>query len=71
MKGYDIKNEFFQKVENTFKPSFLLSDRKNIDMVCLVEDDLNQKRDVKYLEKVTKIIKDKKTNTEEMKKNKN
>jgi hypothetical protein len=65
MKGYDIKNEFFQKVENTFKPSFLLSDRKNIDMVCLVEDDLNQKRDVKYLEKVTKIIKDKKTNTEE------
>ena len=40
-------------------------------MVCLVEDDLNQKRDIKYLEKITKIIKDKKTNTEEIKKNKN
>ena len=65
MNGYDIKNDFFQNVENTFKPSFLLSDRKDIDMVCLVEDNLGQQRDVKYLEKVTQIIKDKKTNTEE------
>ncbi len=70
MNGYDIKNDFFHNIENTFKPSFLLSERKDLNLVCLVEDDLSQKRDVKYLDKVTQIIKDKKTNKEEEEKEK-
>ena len=62
MNGYDIKNNFFKNKENIFEPSVLLSPEKDFNIVCNIETLSNQKKDEKYLERFTQILKDKKTN---------
>ena len=62
MNGYDIKNNFFKNKENIFEPSVLLSPEKDFNIVCNIETLSDQKKDEKYLERFTQIIKDKKTN---------
>ena len=58
MNGYDIKNNFFKNKENIFEPSVLLSPEKDFNIVCNIETLSNQKKDEKYLERFTQILKD-------------
>ena len=65
IKGFDIKNEFFTEKENAFQPSFLLSHDKNFSSICRTESRIEQKRDINYLERFIKIIKERKNNSPE------
>ena len=63
VKGYDIKSDFFTKKENTFEPSFLLSNQFQI--ICNTESMNDQRKDTKYLERIEGLLKDKKIGVNE------
>ena len=65
LKGYDVKNDFFTKRENTFQPSFLLSGDNKYNLICDIESKIEQKRDIKYLERFSKFLRERKNNSAE------
>ena len=65
LKGYDVKNDFFTKRENTFQPSFLLSGDKKYNLICDIESKIEQKREIKYLERFSKFLRERKNNSAE------
>ena len=65
LKGFNPKNVTYAKDENVFDPSLLLEEKEKYPMTCKIEDKIDIKRDIAYLDKFEKLIKEMKGKSKE------
>ena len=59
IKGYDAKTVTYNKKENIFNPSILIEDNEKFPIICRVSAYNDIKKDISYLHKFEKTLKDK------------
>ena len=65
LKGFNPKNVTYSKDENVFDPSLLLEEKEKYPMTCKIENKIDIKRDIAYLDKFENLIKEMKGKSKE------
>ena len=65
LKGFNPKNVTYAKDENVFDPSLLLEEKEKYPMTCKIENKIDIKRDIAYLDKFERLIKEMKGKSKE------
>ena len=65
LKGFNPKNVTYSKDENVFDPSLLIEEKEKYPMTCKIENKIDIKRDIAYLDKFERLIKEMKGKSKE------